>query len=110
MKASTKWLHQRITGLILFIITPFLFYRIININLKDFFSVSFFLKDFLNAFCFFTFITISLYHGYIGIYSIITDYIKNKKLAIFLLSFTKILFLCLTAISFYYLFLIQNLI
>jgi succinate dehydrogenase hydrophobic membrane anchor protein len=108
MRASVKWLHQRITALILFIVAPFLIYKMFYLNLKDFFAVKNFINDFLNAFCFFVIIAVGLYHGYLGIYSIVTDYIKNKKLIIFLLHFAKLFFLLLVMLSFYYLFLSQD--
>ena len=93
------WIAQRITALILMPLTPWFVYYLVKISNYNYFEVLNFFESLINSSIFLITLILMIYHGLLGMQTIIDDYINSNNLRNTLIFITKLLSYLMILIS-----------
>ena len=74
-----KWLYQRISSPIIFILALFLFYKISSLSEYNYKNIYNFFNNYNNLLIFISLIFLSLFHTAIEVFHSVHDYFSNTK-------------------------------
>ena len=89
---TVKWIYQRISTILIFVLFVWLLYNINKINTYNYESIYFFFNNSKNLFFFIILIVLSLFHSSIEVFHSIHDYFHDTKNQNKITNLTKILY------------------
>ena len=78
---ALKWLLQRITALILIPLTFWFIYSAISLSKMEYYETINFFQSYLNSSLFYIMMISMLFHGKLGLQTIIDDYVTSKRIS-----------------------------
>ena len=89
---TAKWIYQRISTILIFVLFVWLLYNIYKINTYNYESIYFFFNNSRNLSLFILLIFLSLFHSSIEVFHSINDYFHDTKNETLIINLTKILY------------------
>ena len=97
-----NWLTQRLTALLLLPLTFWFLYHFKKLSRFEYYEILIFFKSTTNSFIFCFMLLIMIYHGNLGMQTIIEDYISNKNLrnrTIIIIKILSYILMCISLLS-----------